>query len=208
MDSIDQRQLRYCFKILSDATSLRMLKLLAGSERTQEELTALLSTRAPEVTDRLSQLRAAHLLNLRTADGQRFYRLNHERFAEFQQAVSHITRVDETAPIVEADDPSWTNDLPFADWEKKVLRDYTYAGRLRLIPAKLKKFSVVVKWLAMKFEPDVVYTQDEVNAIITRYHPDYATLRRALIDFKYLDREAGGATYWVVDDESAVPHFG
>jgi hypothetical protein len=38
------------------------------------------------------------------------------------------------------------------------------------------------------------YPEREVNEIISRHHPDYASLRRALVDHGLMARDAG--TYW------------
>ena len=72
-----------------------------------------------------------------------------------------------------------------------MLKDYTINGRLKQIPAKQKKLLVILHWLAGQFEPDRKYTEREVNEILTRYHPDYASLRRDLIDALTLDAEIG-----------------
>ena len=82
------------------------------------------------------------------------------------------------------------------DHDRKVLRDYTQHGRLKQVPAKRKKLMAVLRWLAGHFEPDVLYSEREINAILTQYHDDYAGLRRDLIDFKFLRRERDGTTYW------------
>lgn len=49
-------------------------------------------------------------------------------------------------------------------------------------------------FLADRFEPDRLYDEDEVNAILAGDAPDPATLRRLLVDFGFLGRRAG--TYW------------
>ena len=40
------------------------------------------------------------------------------------------------------------------------------------------------------------YTEKEVNGRLQRYHPDSAALRRYLVDFRLLEREANGQAYW------------
>lgn len=49
-------------------------------------------------------------------------------------------------------------------------------------------------FLADRFEPDRLYDEQEVNAILADDAPDVATLRRLLVDHGYLGRRNGA--YW------------
>jgi hypothetical protein len=68
-----------------------------------------------------------------------------------------------------------------------------------------KKKLVILRWLATKFQPDVLYSEREVNAIITQAHEDFATLRRDMVDFGFLRRERGGGKYWLAPEGEATP---
>ena len=70
-------------------------------------------------------------------------------------------------------------------------------GRLRLFPARRKLKIRCLVYLAAKFEAGRVYTEREVNELLTRWHTfgDPATLRRELYDFRFLDRSADGRSY-------------
>jgi hypothetical protein len=48
--------------------------------------------------------------------------------------------------------------------------------------------------VAQSFEPGQTYPESEVNAVLERFHPDYAALRRYLVDDAFLTREGGW--YW------------
>jgi len=78
--------------------------------------------------------------------------------------------------------------------EDAVLRHYFVGGRLRELPAKHAKRMIVLTRLALEFEPGVRYREADVNAQLKRYHADYASLRRALVDEGLLSRAAG--SYW------------
>jgi hypothetical protein len=67
-------------------------------------------------------------------------------------------------------------------------------GTLHTIPTKRAKRLVVLDHLAQSFEPGRRYTEAEVNAVLERAHPDYAALRRYLVDEQFLAREEG--VYW------------
>ena len=67
-------------------------------------------------------------------------------------------------------------------------------GRLRTIPTKHSKLLVVLDHLAQEFEPGRTYPEAEVNQILLRFHPDYAALRRYLVENAFLTREDN--VYW------------
>ena len=75
-----------------------------------------------------------------------------------------------------------------------VLRAFMAEGRLVQIPAARGKRMVVLEHLAACFEPGVKYPEKAVDAILRAWHPDYASLRRYLIDEGMLARE--NAIYW------------
>ena len=85
----------------------------------------------------------------------------------------------------------------------QVLRRFISKGRLLAIPAARGKRLVVLDHLAGLFEPGRRYPEPEVNELLGHYHPDYAMLRRYLVDDGFLARadEAGPGSrsvkvYW------------
>jgi hypothetical protein len=75
-----------------------------------------------------------------------------------------------------------------------VLRTFIVDGRLVQVPAARAKRMVILEHLAACFEPGLKYPEKAVDAILRAFHPDYASLRRYLIDEGLLDRE--NAVYW------------
>ncbi|HEX3327211.1 MAG TPA: DUF2087 domain-containing protein [Actinomycetota bacterium] len=76
----------------------------------------------------------------------------------------------------------------------EVLSRFLKGGRLVSMPAAHAKRVAVLNHLAQDFEPGHYYEEREVNRILQRYHDDYATLRRYLVDEGFLSRDAG--KYW------------
>ncbi|HEY5049709.1 MAG TPA: DUF2087 domain-containing protein, partial [Acidothermaceae bacterium] len=72
-----------------------------------------------------------------------------------------------------------------------VLRAFFRDGRLVRVPAQRTKRLVVLDKLARDFEPGVRYPEVEVNQKLTAHHPDYAALRRYLVEEDFLARENG-----------------
>ena len=68
------------------------------------------------------------------------------------------------------------------------------AGRLHRIPVQRKKRLAVLRWLVEDFQPGRPYAEAEVNRILYRRHPDFAALRRFLVDEELMQRRR--SVYW------------
>lgn len=81
------------------------------------------------------------------------------------------------------------------EYQARVLEHFLDAAdRLVSIPAHRKKRVAVLRWLAEDFRPGRQYAEAEVNRIISRRYPDFATLRRYLVDEELMQRSGG--IYW------------
>lgn len=79
--------------------------------------------------------------------------------------------------------------------DERVLANFLGSdGRLRTIPTKLSKLTVVLDHLAQQFEPGQTYPEAEVNELLGRFHPDFAALRRYLVENGFMTREDN--VYW------------
>jgi hypothetical protein len=67
-------------------------------------------------------------------------------------------------------------------------------GKLVYLPEKFGKRQIVLEEVAQSFEPGVRYAEAEVNLMLRDLYPDYAALRRYLVDSAFLSREDG--FYW------------
>lgn len=76
----------------------------------------------------------------------------------------------------------------------RVLRAHVRDGRLVSMPSSHAKRLVVLDVIVQDFDVDTHYSEREVNAILLRWHPDTAMVRRWLVDVGYLDRDHGD--YW------------
>jgi hypothetical protein len=75
-----------------------------------------------------------------------------------------------------------------------VLRAFFRNGQLQSLPAAAGKRAVVLDHIATLFEPGHRYAEREVDAILRSVHPDYAMLRRYLVEALLLTRDHG--VYW------------
>ena len=171
------------FKVLADSTRLKIVGILAARERSVEELAELLQLKPPTVSHHLARLRGLGLVRMRADGTTHLYRLDEEVLRGWSQQLLSRERVSSLAEEVDG-----------AAWERKVLNDFFEGDRLREIPARQKKRLVVLRWLADHFRPGERYREPQVNEILGRYHPDFATLRRLLVDEELMQRDKG--LYW------------
>jgi hypothetical protein len=88
--------------------------------------------------------------------------------------------------------PPRNRELPDATPEQAlVLRNFVDDGRLRSIPVRESQRRVVLEYLAQQLEVGADYTEPEINDVLGRFHEDYASLRRYLVDERFLTRAAG-----------------
>ena len=93
-------------------------------------------------------------------------------------------------------------DVDLNAYDRKVVADFSLPdGRLRSIPSQRKKLEAILRYVVKAFELNVLYSEKQVNEILSRYHDDVATLRRELIGYRLLDKEDGGEAYWRVESK-------
>lgn len=84
--------------------------------------------------------------------------------------------------------------------EEKIKVIETYIdenGALKSYPSKEKKKVILLGEIIKNFDIGKKYTEKEVNRILKRIFEDYVTIRRALIQYGFLDRSRDCSEYWV-----------
>jgi len=177
-------------KALADADRLRIVGLLAQHPARAAEIGKQLGFPLPEAVRHLDHLVHGGVLRLE----QGTYRLDSdglERLARRQ---------------FEGQRPAYT---PAPDVEARTRRILTAYlnpdGSVRQMPLQGAKLRILLEYLVNAFAFGAVYTEQEVNLILSRFHPDVSSLRRALVDAGLLARERNGARYWRPAPEEAKP---
>lgn len=70
-------------------------------------------------------------------------------------------------------------------------------GALKNYPAKEKKKIIILAEISKNFSKGKNYSEKEVNVILKRIYEDYVTLRRALIEYGFIQRSNDCSSYWV-----------
>ncbi len=168
------------FKVLANENRLKMVGILSQAECSVEDLAARLQLKEPSVSHHLNKLKELNLVVMRSLGNTHLYKLNAETLSNLNKSLLSPEQM-----------ASWTRDVPTDAWSEKVLQNYLNGERLKEIPASRKKRLVILQWLIDKFDPAKTYTEPEVNQILSRYHDDYATLRREFIGYQLMERDNG-----------------
>ena len=200
----EKKQLSEMLKALADENRLALLQLLSEQEIAVGDLAERVGISEPTVSHHLSRLREVGLVTLRMAGNKRFYRANDQGVSTFKRLAASIDQPTEAEP---ASDDSWIAALGWPEADQEVLRAYTKNGRLVQIPPLNRKrhnFLLILRWLSTLFNPERMYTEAEVNAVIRQVHDDAAGLRRDLVDWGFLRRERGGGKYWLAPEGEVI----
>jgi hypothetical protein len=184
MPEADLATLLAFFKAMANESRLRIVGLLAERERSVQELAELLGLKEPTVSHHLAALKALGLVTARAEGVTRWHALRLETLTELNRGL-----LDPKGGV------TLTPEVGAASWDDKVLATFVdAAGALTAIPASRRKRWIVLKWLTCQFDEGRRYREAEVNEILQRRHWDCATLRRELIGYGLMAREAG--VYW------------
>lgn len=86
------------------------------------------------------------------------------------------------------------------DFKKRFLKN----GELVSIPKKESYKRIMLLWAVSFFELNTSYTELQVNRVLSQLYPDYAVLRRYLVDYGFLLRDERGLTYEVNRDVHGI----
>jgi hypothetical protein len=183
MEEEKGQRLMEFFRVMGNEQRLKLAVYLMDHESSVKELAEQFGMKEYAVLENLAALCSLNLVTVRdqkrySFDVKALYALNREVLArkELPTPIDHLE-----------------------EEERKLLRPFFEGDRLIEFPVNVKKFNLLLKWLCTQFEVGVRYNEKQVNEIITRYHEDYATLRRAMIDENLMQREKG--VYWRVGGE-------
>jgi biotin operon repressor len=184
------------FKALADETRLKMVALLMSRSRSGEELAELLGIKRATVSHHLAKLGDAELVTSTSEGHKKFYTL---RLDAVRARARQLQGKDPGLVVPEGGNASkfYPNRVLYDEYDRKVLRDFFNSdGSLRQLPMQRKKFLAVLKHILKDIERGREYTEKEMNALLRRRHPDTASLRRGMIDFRLMERKSG--VYWRV----------
>ena len=88
-----------------------------------------------------------------------------------------------------------------ADETQKIINNFFISTKplaLKTFASKEKNKLVILRVISDEFEKGKIYSEKEVNQILKRIYEDYATIRRYLIDYGFMERTADCKEYWLI----------
>lgn len=81
---------------------------------------------------------------------------------------------------------------------KETIKNYMdESGAIKIFPSKEKKKIILLSQIVKHFSKGKKYSEKEINRILGRIYDDYATIRRALIEYGFVERSNDCSSYWV-----------
>lgn len=167
-------------KTVADETRLRILRALGEKDCYTELLAERLNLSPATVSFHMKKLVQAGLVDTRR---EQYYTVYSLRKDVFSHTLGDL--------ILSADGGETAEELREEQYRRKVLRTFMPEGVCAQMPAQLKKRIIVYREIFSRFEPGRVYTEKEVNAIISDVHADYCTVRRAFVGMGWMQRSNG-----------------
>lgn len=174
------------FKVLGNENRLRMAGLLAQRDYTVSDLAGEMGLRESTVSEYLAMFREFGLVTVRPVGTSRVYSFNAATLTEMNKLVhsrEQLASISEESP---------------ENYELRVMQSFVKDGRITSFPAALKKQLVLLTWIARQIEPGREYGEKEISAFLKGFNDDYATIRRELVDWHFMTREAG--RYWLLPE--------
>ena len=168
------------FKCLSDMSRLRIVQSLTQGEMYTELLAERLAVTPSTVSFHMKKLEEAGIVVSRKEQYYTVYSLNRDVLGAtlLDVAASGSEQVDEQQKREE-------------EYRQKVIDTFFEYGKLKSIPVQRKKKLICYEVIAEKFVPGKVYSEKELNEIISSVHEDYCTIRRDMIGEGILQRSKG-----------------
>ncbi len=169
------------FKSMTNEERLKIIGALATEKLTLEQLSTRLKLPIADISHHVDNLVELGIVRFES----KYYSLDIQAIeAKARQTLAQLR------PQTKAEDFDGDAD------ERKVLADFfNPQGKLKSLPAQYKKLLVILRYLVNKeFVLGTRYTEKEVNAKLSAYYLDTASLRRYMVDNRYLAREKG--IYW------------
>lgn len=164
--------------LLAEESRLKVVSAIVLGATTDQDVAAATGQDLRTVRKALDRLTRGGLVEA----GQDHLRVATERF----KAAAQTAATDR--PQLKPEELGATAD------QASVVRNYLVDGKLSHIPAARSKRLVVLDFLAGQFEPGRIYPEEQVNYLLGRFHPDYAALRRYLVEEELVERRDG--FYW------------
>lgn len=174
-------------KALADPTRIKILILLAEGELNGQVLAEKIGVTPATITHHAAKLREASLIKERRDKNTIYFSLNHYFIKNSASATENLI-------YQRVNSERTAERIPDADQQlrESVIKNFfTQDGKLKSIPAQLKKKLIVLTHIVSMLENGRKYSEKEINEFIAGFHEDFATIRREFIMHHFMYRDNG-----------------
>jgi len=174
-------------KALADPTRIKILILLAEGELNGQVLAEKIGVTPATITHHAAKLREASLIKERRDKNTIYFSLNHYFIKNSASATENLI-------YQRVNSERTAEGIPDADQQlrESVIKNFfTQDGKLKSIPAQLKKKLIVLTHIVSMLEKGRKYSEKEINEFIAGFHEDFATIRREFIMHHFMYRDNG-----------------
>jgi hypothetical protein len=172
-------------KALADPTRIKILILLADGELKGQVLAEKLFVTPATITHHATKLREASLINERRDKNSIYFSLNHYFIKNNATATENL--------IYRKVNSKGGKDIlhdEHKQMKESIIKNFfTTEGKLKNLPAQLKKKLIVLELIVSNLEKGRKYNEREINDFIKNFHEDFATIRREFIMHQFMYRE-------------------
>jgi len=186
-------RLEALLKSLSDPARLRILGRLAEGARSPAALAEELALPPEAIARHLDLLREAGLVK----EGAGSFLLE-------ARTVPQLLR--EAGPLLAAASgatPGTGAEGAAADELRSLQRRFFDGPKLRTMPSQQKMKEAVLREILRRLPAQEEYPEKQLNELLKPIYEDFATLRRELVDFAYMER-GGGIYRWTAKGREAA----
>lgn len=163
------------FKALADESRLKIISILLEKDSYSEYLAAKLNLTAPTITYHMDKLEKAGIVFSTQIQHYIIYSINHEMM---DKKIGDFIR-----SVIQFDDSR--------GYEEKVVNSFFEYGRLKRLPAQIKKREIIIGYISSKLDMNKVYNEKELISSILELYDDYCTVKRDLIGMGFLEDMGG-----------------
>ena len=174
-------------KALADPTRIKILILLAEGELNGQVLAEKLGVTPATITHHAAKLREASLIKERRDKNTIYFSLNHYFIKNSASATENLIYQRVNSERTAEGIPDTDQQLR----ESVIKNFFTQDGKLKSIPAQLKKKLIVLTHIVSMLENGRKYSEKEINEFIAGFHEDFATIRREFIMHHFMYRDNG-----------------
>jgi DNA-binding transcriptional ArsR family regulator len=183
------QELRTLLGKFASEKSVRLLGLLSGQGMTADELASASGLGADELSNELFSLRHGRLVKSWEEGGREVHRLD-------------VTPVRDLLKALKTQSVEAFAGAGAAGESRSAVGRFFDGPKLRNMPSKDKDKELVLEAILRRLPAQAEIAEKDLNAVLKEIYPDFATLRREMVDHKYLERNAG--VYWLAERGKAV----